>query len=115
MPLRTADLGVAVDGLRAWLRHDYEAELARGDARVRFMDISLEKQARLEATSPHLSQIRRVLRWLDSPAVVNISHQRIRKYPPALVVGWLWHFRGGVAVGPDSNITPSPPGVDVYP
>ncbi len=52
---------------------------------------------------------------LDSPAAVNISHRRIRQYPPTAAVGRLWGFKGGVAVAKDGTIAPAALGVDVYP
>ena len=78
-------------------------------------DVDPVKRAKLEANSPVITQMRRVLRYLDSPAVVNISHRRITLYQHCAAVGWLWGFTGGVAVAADSSITPSAPGVDVYP
>lgn len=114
MPRRD-DLSVRLDGLRHWLKAAYLAELDKGDVRVRFMDVDSDEAARLERTSPHLSQVRRVLRLLDSAAVVNVDHRRVKAYPPTEAVGWLQGYRGGVAVAADGTVAPSMPGVDVYP
>ncbi len=109
------DLGVRLDGLRPWLKAQYRAELGRGDAQARFENDDPKSVADLEKTSPHPTQIRRVLRMLDSPAAVNISHRRIKQYPPTAAVGWLWGFKGGVAVAKDGTTAPAALGVDVYP
>ncbi len=105
-----------MSGLRGWLKADYQAEWDRGDPRARVGITNKIEQARLEATSPHLAQIRRVLTLLDTAAVVHMGHRRIKRYRPTGGVGWLRSYRGGVAVGADDSVSPTPEGVvDVYP
>ncbi|MGB9304548.1 MAG: hypothetical protein WCB92_12980 [Mycobacterium sp.] len=71
--------------------------------------------AALEKTSPHLAQLRRMLKFLGTPGVVHIVHRRIEQFPTTDSAGWLWTHHGGVAVAADGTISPSSKGVDIDP
>lgn len=51
-----------------------------GDPRARFMSDDPKQIAALEKTSPHLAQLRRMLKFLGTPGVVHIVHRRIEQF-----------------------------------
>jgi hypothetical protein len=112
---RHTDLGARLPEIRLWLKADYQAEIDRGDPRAWFISDDPKGVVQLNYSSPYLSQLRRILGYLDTAATVYIDYSRIRGYPPAEDVGWFRNYRGGVAVAADGTISPAGEGVEVYP
>ena len=118
MPVRresSVDLGVRLPGIRTWLRASYQAEVDRGDPRAWFIEDDPEAVAQLNASSHHVRQMRRAVGLLDGFGVVNVDDCHVTHYPSTEDIGWLRGYRGGIAVSVDDTISPSPPGVEIYP
>lgn len=107
----------AATGLRRWLRGTYLREVERGDARQLETEDPAER-AEMNAFSPEIRRVRRMLERLDAGEVVTICRARVEDFPGACdVMPWLSDRsdRRGITIGPDDSARPARPGEQVSP
>jgi hypothetical protein len=108
--LAPPDGGLYVDGLRAALRAEYEAEVLRGDPRVHAAfteDWTSAERRQANDASPAIRHARRRVEALDAGEVVTTGRPSARVFPELLGAPW-WTDTGVrlVTVAADDTLRP---------